>query len=620
MKWEISSELRLLEGYASQYKDPIEALYELGKNLEDEGATEIYIEFDSKNLRLYVYGNGNGMTLDKFNYMVCNIGKSSKGERNFGVGLIGFLRIGSHMHMLSKNHEKIFSSKYIVGSCFRKNDQLWSEPDPHYLEKEEMEKYDHLIKKLHKWNSGTITVIDGVGKSNSAYYPMNFGFDEKKGFGKTRVENMLIKRIRQKLAHIKYFMIYDGNRVLLNKKASLRTGKDCVAMTIPSLDYPFVNTQGEKRYSFKMNGYTYEIETKMRAEVKTDSSNVLSISFHGQDALDCQTACRDLYNLPKSSIFRGNEYTKYIDGWIDMTIKSDAGPIPNVYSLNRNSLNFDEPVAKIVTNILWFIEEAALTELVSTYVNQMKKNKNQAASIRLNQTMHALYKRFPEVFSTAINTKNRNPVPQPSKTKCKACKFEAIPVNGKIQSRPKKEDKIIHDSAAEKYQCLRCGEIWSHRPYTAPIRTEKFKKNKPFYNGTFAEKERQRRRGFGYLFEVQPLHDDTERRFAIAGTQIIVNTNHPEHKLMTKRYKSYKDPIHRYENKMAVLAVVSNNEDIKDVQDLWPVLEEAMACLDVAEAEGLIREDIDPERDQKEIQNIEQGEKLARKWGTKLKT
>lgn len=532
-EWDFGSKVGIVLANVSEY-DPFRAFYELSKNSEEAEASTIHMDFDFDHHRIVVYDDGKGMNVDKLNSLSKGIGRSEKDLKHHGVGLMGFMRISKKMVIFSKQAE---CPKPNILSCTIMNDKIISDTGgPREATREDEMQYVFAVNKLNKCPHGTVIVLEGVGEYQTSHYDFHFDFAEV--FDRRRFEGFFRKEADFKLKEFSYYTKF-GNEKPKKLAAKLGQGKP-IKFSVPSKAHLFLNAKGEPRNIFLMgenNEHAYELRVEFDLWISSAHEGDIHISEGKQNSLEVSQAIKGCFKIPRSSIYIGHEFHKYLRGLINFKIKPlNGAPDINVYSGSRTQLLMGGTFGDALANILQYAEVEVLRPAVSDYVIKKESQKDEISSREVQEDIEAMVRQHPDFFNDLVSTTSTDVVSTRNDVTCPSCHTVGIPIRGKISTQTAMENgKIYAFEDNEVYVCGHCGRHWPRKKHTTPSEEQRKAPERPVYSKPQEgeSKYRQRKHGFGFSFVVRPFGSDP-RRTRVIGTTIEISSSHDNYKVLKK--------------------------------------------------------------------------------------
>ena len=573
--WTIGNHLNFYATIASSMSIP-NALYEFIKNLEDEDAKKGEIICDINNKRIFICGDSTYTSPESLEEIRTNIANSNKSERNHGLGLLSFLRLGRRMVMISYDRK---TETFSITSCAITPDDKNLTCDveqAHIMQPDEIARYGAACNHLRRWNSGFVTVIEKIGEG-IPHYNLKFKFEEE--FENKKIINPLSELIAWSPINC-YFKYGDNKTVLIKKKQG--TGK-LIDIKLPSKEYPCLKGT-EPIYCFEYNNFHYNIKLHLKLWISINNEGKVRIAENGQDVIDIKDAFKNKISK-LSYIFKDHEFSNYLQGCINFKIEStDKGPAPVVYNSSRQQLIIEGSFGDCLANMLMYVDIEILREIITKYREQTTKRSDEKNAKELSEDMDDLFKDHPEIFDRYLQHSTGKPDASNLK-RCSRCGTEAIPIRGYTYDEifPLKEDqkgKIIAPSDRKIYVCTTCGKTWDRGAYTKPINEPEIETEKqrplPKWTEPSIGKERQRKHGYGYKFDIRPL-TGIDQRATLIGIELVVNSNHSSYKSLIQTYGKNDIHIKIYERQMALKAIIKKTYSESDPKNLHQIYEDGDA-------------------------------------------
>jgi len=523
---------------AMSYRGGFEALYEFTKNLEEEKATQIDIEFLDEQKIILVYGNGTGMSIDDLNEVMFSVGQSHKSAANHGVGILAFLRLNAEKMTI---YSRLNGCINVLTCVPNQKGKLVSKNGSARAVNADDQDHRHFYKKLNQWDQGTMTVLEGVGKNKSSHDDINYNMKEE---GKKFVKE-LKARYTSSLQSCKY-------RVRINETAHLedvkpQKGKGIrYKFSVPSKNHPATDIsvkgliKGSPKNTFSRNGKNYELWVDFDFYVSlTNAEGKIQISQDKKDSLN-------LYDIRSTKIpnfYHNSEYTQYLTGYIDFSITGpNKAPLAdtdkiNVYTMARDSILLNDQFGDCFSNILFYAEQNILREAVTakkekldTHQNKLDKDCKKHFEIwQRDSVIIQLCKKLDNI--SGIETFSSGPVVHNSLIVCPRCSTASVPRRGetfRIFRALPKSPVIYAPSDNTIYLCGSCGNTWpgARHSSSSPHGTL----STPIYTQPPQDKSvpRERKHAKGYTVGVVGFGKLDSRVAKMVGEDTVqINSEHP---------------------------------------------------------------------------------------------
>jgi hypothetical protein len=584
----IKNELEVLRSHASDYRTPFDAFYEYVKNLEEAPAMakNIHVELLHDKHVILIYGDGRGMGVPELMQMQKDtIGESSKGPTHHGLGILSFLRFAKKMTIVSRKNGKL----YILscdGSGEDGDKRLVSDSgDPREVTNEDSE-YECYYRKLRSLGDavdGTITVLEGVGQFSSNRF--DWKFDMKEEFEARKFVKELQKKLFFNLAYRNYTLKIEGGTEKKYKKkekipAKLGTGKQ-YDFTIPSAKYPAEGIPGQRHDCFDYSGRQFTLKVKFTFFVGPSNDGNIQVSENHENGLPLREAIK--IKLSKDSVFKNPDYAPYLNGLVDFKITPlDGGDGINVYSGTRSALLIDGSFGDCLCNIITYADEEIIRPAIGRIEKKSDAFQDDMRSQNLQKDMEMLFHDMPWLAEKVMLPKHTGPVVAAGMVRCKKCGLTVLPMRGVNPRDYKPEGNKIYDhnmiyAFEDKavYKCGCCGTTWDRQIHTEktdpPTRPPIYVEPKPTEGVP-----RQRLRGCGFSYKLQPFDRDDERRSMVFGTVVKINRIHPDWQSINKDRK-HKELLPVYERLIAMEAIINHTMAEVHRDDYAETLQTALA-------------------------------------------
>jgi len=576
--WKIANERRAFENAASEYTI-FDALYEYTKNLEEQKADSINIDFNYSKNRIVISGNSMGIDDRRLEKISQSGYVSEKDEKHFGIGLLSFLRFSKEMIFITKQRNR----KYIV-SCSISDDgtKLCSHTGrPRELEGYEERQYEDACGRLRKWENGSSYIFTNVGKKNTGQFKQIF--DMKTEFHETTFTRWFQEKNDFNLKRFSYKVKFgDGKQ----KRIKSKLGKGIhLIFSIPSKKYPYEDG-ADKKYLFEEMKKFYELKVDFDLWVSSSHKRKIQIYEEGQNGLNLAEQFKN--SLKVSSVFRNSELAKFLTGAVNFKIKACDGGFPMaVYSGSRSKLLLGNAFGYCISRILEYADEEIVRPVVEEYKEKNIMKIDERRSNEITSTLLAFFRETD--CGNLLEAKSDDKVPILRTVTCPGCKLSKEPkvVTTKRFVDMKDKDKkgeIFDVLGNDFYKCYVCGSNWKKRSYGKSERKSSNKKPMADHPMNGEGKERQRLKGFGYKVSVQPFEKDDPRRYRFFGTQIEINSRHRDHitlKKRTEKTHSMPNCIKPYEHRLALTAICEDKMENASTQEVLAMHDKLMSSFEV---------------------------------------
>jgi hypothetical protein len=530
--------VHLCSGY-----DPIRCIYEYTKNFQDAGAKSVFLEFYPQRKIITIYGDGCGMDDKKLTEVMNNIGESLKSKENHGLGMQCWPRIATRMTIFSR----VDGVLYTV-SCSRHDNarDMYLHGGARPVDGTDLD-YKEFYNKLNKGDfktkdsttyvNGTVTVLEGIGNGSDEHYDF-FKFKMKDELNASDViEYFRNEHSRSFLTACRFSVKKDEDSHLIAVEPKIGIGKK-VEFTIPSKKYPEKDIPGKSdipKNCFYRNGHLYELIVDFIFHFGASNEAKITVTHNGKDPVSINSIRTNA--ISRDGVYRNPEYTKFINGNIDIHIKPlDGGNIFTIHDADRSSIIIGgEDFGRCFTNILLFADLEVLRPEVEQQLSKVTEKTSKRSEV-VQKTMENICDRYRDFLDQFISTKSNGPV-HDATVKCIHCLTCGIPRrNGETlkQIRTHLEAGVIYAPVdATLYVCGSCSTQWVRRTYTPSNRERTSSPSTPHYTQpSYGDgRLRQKQKGYGYSYSVHDFSaGDTQTAMLKGEDMICINSAHINYK------------------------------------------------------------------------------------------
>jgi hypothetical protein len=564
--WPID-EANALDVIASHYTSVFGAFYEYIKNIEEQQATKIYIDFDFHKKQITIAGDGTSVDNHELDRIIQSGLKSRKDAKHFGAGLFSFSSFSTKMTLISRHNDT-----YYIIDCDRRLNYGSDSDAAREMQIHEMTRYGVAVGHLRHLKQGTAFVIEEVGTCLNK--PSVFCFKMSEEFEGTKFVKWMQEANGYNLHRISYMLkINDGKPKRI--PAKLGKGKS-VKFTVPSKEFPY------PKNVFILNEHQYKLTVDFDLWLGRAHESGIKIGEEYQNFLPFNDAVNNSRKIDRNSIFRFNPLTKYVAGIINFTIKPMSnGPAPIVYTGARDRLLLENTFGDCLANLLMYVDVNIMQQIVCDYDEDNSEKKQIVRSQKLNETISEFFSTNRDSFEWLelnLNSVNKRTIT------CVSCKLETEPL--KVSSGCNftiKSTRILEYD--DYYECPNCGKKWDKRTYTQKSEP----RNPPIYHppqvpdDPNTTKPRERVRGHGYVASVCNFGPSDPRAYRfVPPTSVEVNSEHPnykKHATKTQKIRTAVNYLLYYETQCATLCVLNHALKDKPVDEALKMQSEAIRML-----------------------------------------
>ncbi|MBE3036837.1 MAG: hypothetical protein IMZ70_07150, partial [Candidatus Atribacteria bacterium] len=430
---------------------PIKCIYEYTKNLQDAGAKSVFLELYPQRKIIAIYGDGCGMDALKMTEVMNNVGESLKSPENHGLGMQCWPRIALRMSIFSRVDGVLYTVSCSRHDNNRDVDLHGGAREVDCSDQDYKEFYHKLNKGCFKNKDGSyknwmVTVLEGIGAGSDDHYSY-FKFKIKDELDAQDVINFYRnEHSRSFLTACRFSVKKDEDSPLVVIEPKIGIGKK-VEFTIPSKRYPEKSIPGKSdipKNCFYRNGHLYELIVDFLFHFGASNEAKITVTHNGKDPVSINNIRTNA--ISRDGVYRNSEYTKFINGNIDIHIKPlDGGNIFTLHDANRDTIILGEDFGKCFTNILLYADLEVLRPEVEMQLNKVTEKTSKRSEI-LHKTMENICDRFKNFLDQYISTKSLGLV-YDNTVKCIHCMTSSIPRrNGETlkQIRTHMESGVIY--------------------------------------------------------------------------------------------------------------------------------------------------------------------------------
>lgn len=512
---------------SSTYATDFDAFYELIKNIEDQGASEIITQFDYKNNRAILWGDGEGADVPELIRIQKNAGKSRKDDSHHGIGLYSFLKSARRLVFISKCNGEY---NIMTITPHPNGEHVYSDVGaPHTMSGKEKAEYHEYIYATRKYAGGTIYIWEGVGKGELTI-TSKFNMEEK--FTKRAYVSFLRDKCNFSLKTTRFFLKDITKKKLEHITAKMGSGTS-YRFSVPSNSCPYP----KEKTKFIHLGREFQLSLECELWVSTINKKEVVITEEHKNALTIDTAYGVCQKINRhSSIFRSNPLGQYMEGEISFKVfPVDGGGVPSFYSGARSSLLLNNSFGDVLSNMINRLEIDKMRPILEEFSEHQRTKMDTKVNKRYEDLISTFFKTYD--FDNVLIS-NTGPIAKQKRT-CPSCKknFDLLHTQPPLNSM--KINAIF--SQGDMYCCGVCGHLWEKEkrdPYTKHDRNPIYAPPTPKEGG-----ERKRKHGLGYNIHCRPLARDDRRSMFESPSTVVINTSHPDYHRMKQSKSGYKDTI-----------------------------------------------------------------------------